>query len=64
MNELKLHEQFRLLRKRAGISQGDLSKKTGVHRSTIVRFEAGDGGVKVGTVIKLLNGIGCKLEIE
>lgn len=56
-------EQFRALRKRAKISQEVLSNKTGVHRSTIVRMEAGDGGVKASTLIKLVEGIGCKIEI-
>jgi transcriptional regulator with XRE-family HTH domain len=56
-------EQFRAIRKRNKISQETLSKKTGVHRSTIVRLESGDGGVKASTLLRLLDGIGAKLEI-
>lgn len=58
-----IHEQFRALRKGAKISQESLSAKTGVHRSTIVRFERGDGGIGYSTFMKLVEGIGCKLEI-
>jgi DNA-binding XRE family transcriptional regulator len=60
---MELYEQFRALRKRQKISQETLSEKTGIHRSTIVRFEKG-GGIKYGTFLKLVIGIGANLIID
>lgn len=54
-------QQFRKLRKSAGINQTKLSEMSCVGRSTIWRFETGKYDIKLFTLEKLLNEIGVKI---
>ena len=50
------------LRRYAGLTQAQLSEKTGVATSTISRLEvAGINDAKVETLLKLAEAIGCKI---
>ena len=43
----KFNEEFHLLRKRAGMTYDELSKKIGYHRETLWRIECGVSGGKL-----------------
>ena len=50
-------------RKKAELSQRDLSKKTGIKQPAIARIEKGIGSPRVSTLMKLLYPIGYTLRV-
>lgn len=55
--------QLRWARHHAGVSQRELSRRTGIAQSTISRIEAGDFDPGVATFRTLLRGCGYDLEL-
>ncbi len=51
---------FQQFRSKSGLSQRDLSKKSGVMQCTISRFESGLQGVSMPTLVKLAKAIGSR----
>ncbi|HJR52474.1 MAG TPA: helix-turn-helix transcriptional regulator [Gemmatimonadota bacterium] len=54
----------RLARKRAGLTQRELSERTGVPQPAIARLESGRASPRAATVEKLLAACGFRLTIE
>lgn len=55
---LGFSRQLRYLRLKRGISQDDLSRKTGIHATAIGRFEHGKREPRLTTILRLANGLG------
>ena len=55
---------LRWARRRAGLTQRELSAKTGIPQSTIGRIESGAVDPRVATLTKLLRACGYDLEVE
>jgi ribosome-binding protein aMBF1 (putative translation factor) len=51
-------------RKRSGITQKQLSEKTGIAQSDISKLESGNGNPSLRTMQRLASGMGTKLRIE
>ena len=51
-------------RKKANISQAELARRIGVNRSYICRVESGITEPKVSTFYRIMNAIGCKIELS
>ena len=51
------------LRNESNISQSELARRVGIARSTIARMEKNLHSMSLGTFIKLLEAMSCKLEI-
>ncbi len=45
-------------RKLRGLTQAQVADRAGVSRDTVVRLEAGDGGVSTETLLRVLRGLG------
>lgn len=52
-------ERIKKLRKQMGYSKIELAKRSGVDRSTIVRYENGEYRPKAKTLVKILNALYC-----
>ena len=50
---LALGARIKRERRRRGMTQNDLGAKAGTHQSTISAVEAGDGDIRVGTLLKI-----------
>lgn len=50
---LALGARIKRERRRRQLTQGDLGAKAGTHQSTISAVEAGDGDIRVGTLMKI-----------
>ena len=50
-------------RKKANITQEELSRRTGIKQSAIARFESGRQMPNTDTLFKILGALGCTLEI-
>ena len=61
--EMEIMEATIEARKKAKLSQRDLSKKTGIKQPAIARIEKGLCSPKVSTLLKLLHPIGYTLKI-
>lgn len=61
--EMEIMEATIEARKKAELSQRDLSKKTGIKQPAIARIEKGIGSPRVSTLIKLLYPIGYTLRV-
>lgn len=48
-------ELFRMVRERAMMSQADLSRHSGMSRSSISRFESGERGVSIDSITAMLD---------
>lgn len=55
-------ERLKALRTKAGLSQRELSRRSGVAVSTIRQFEYGLRQPTYGTLVKLAQGLGLSLE--
>lgn len=51
-------------RKLRGLTQSQLADRSGVSRTTIVRLEAGDGGVTLETAFRVLRGLGILDQVQ
>lgn len=58
---MRVSDRIRDLRKRAGLSQLEISKRTGIHRPVVSRIERGIHEPDLNTVARLCDAIGCKL---
>ena len=61
--EMEIMEATIEARKKAELSQRELSKKTGIKQPAIARIEKGIGSPKVSTLMKLLYPIGYTLRV-
>ena len=61
--ETKLLKATIEARKKANMTQEQLSKKTGIKQSAIARFESGKQSPNTDTLFKILEAVGCTLEI-
>ena len=61
--ETKLMKATIEARKKANMTQEDLSRKTGIKQSAIARFESGRQLPNTVTLFKILEALGCTLEI-
>ena len=51
-------------RKKAKISQAELARRIGSNRSYIARVESGQTEPKVSTFYRIMNALGCKIELS
>lgn len=51
-------------RKKAKISQAELARRIGSNRSYISRVESGQTEPKVSTFYRIMNALGCKIELS
>lgn len=61
--EMEIMEATIEARKKAQLSQRELSKKTGIKQPAIARIEKGIGSPRVSTLMKLLYPIGYTLRV-
>jgi predicted transcriptional regulator len=61
---MKAARALRYGRRRAGLTQRELARRTGVPQSTIGRIETGAVDPRVGTLTTLLRACGFDLELE
>ena len=61
--ETKLLKATIEARKKANMTQEQLSKKTGIKQSAIARFESGKQSPNIDTLLKILEAVGCTIEI-
>ena len=50
-------------REKAGISQNEVSKKSGLTQATVSRIESGDSGFRIGTLETYMEALGKKLNL-
>lgn len=55
---------IRLYRKKYGLTQKDLSKKSGIQKPVIGRIETSKVDPRLSTILKLCEGLGLELEIK
>jgi HTH-type transcriptional regulator/antitoxin HipB len=60
----ELSATIRDLRKKHGISQGELAQISGVSLPSISRFERGKDTIRLDVLMKILDALGCRLEIK
>lgn len=48
----------------AGISRETLQLKSGIHRNTIARYENGEGGLNMKTLIVLADALGYEVRVS
>ena len=51
-------------RKRLGMTQLEVANLSGVNRETVVRAEAGDEGVAIGTLARIALAVGLEVTLE
>ena len=51
-------QRLRELRAERGVSQDQLASRTGIHPTAIGRLERGDREPRLGTILRLLRGLG------
>ncbi len=61
--ETKLLKATIEARKKANMTQEELAKKTGLKQSAIARFESGKQSPNTDTLFRILEAVGCTLEI-
>ncbi len=62
-NGRKIGPLLKMERRKSGISQGEISQKTGMAQSTISRLESGDSGFRIGTLENYVDALGKKLNL-
>lgn len=60
----ELAATVRELRKKHGISQGELAQIAGVSLPSISRFERGKDTIRLDVLMKMLDALGYRLEIK
>lgn len=61
MNKIEIASRLRMAREMAGLSQGQASKRLGMHRPTISEIEAGRRNVKFDELSKFSNLYGVEI---
>lgn len=56
----RMGQDFRIARLKRRYTQLDMAQKMGVSLGTVKRFEAGDSGVSIGTVLAAFEALGCR----
>ena len=56
----RLGHDFKIARLKRRYTQKDMALKMGVSLGTVKRFEAGDWGVSIGTVMAAFDALGCR----
>ena len=56
----RMGQDFRIARLKRRYTQEDMALKMGVSIGTVKRFEAGEVGVSIGTVLSAFEGLGCR----
>ena len=59
----QLGNLVRRVRKRMGLSQGELSDRIGLRQATISEIEAGNPGTKLDSILKVLATLNLELRI-
>ena len=62
MNNKKFGENLKKIRQDKGLSVEQLSELSGLHVVSISLLENGKNKPRTGTIYKLINALGCKLE--
>ncbi len=62
--KFQLMQEFVTLRKQAGITQEELSRRTGISRPNIARMENGSYNPTIEMMVRLAAGIGKKIDIR
>ena len=62
--KFQLMKEFVTLRKQAGITQEELSRRTGISRPNIARMENGSYNPTIEMMVRLAAGIGKKVDIR
>lgn len=57
-------DELKKLRTRYGVSQLEMSERTGIARKTISRLENGHDDPKLGTVLKMAEALDCTIEVK
>lgn len=60
--KMEIPERIKNARIKKGISQAELAKKIGVTHSAVCFWENGKRNVKLDTLVKISNALGCHLE--
>ncbi len=60
----RLMKEFVTMRKEAGVTQEELSRRTGISRPNIARMENGSYNPTVEMLVRLAAGIGKKVDIR
>ena len=55
-------EMLREIRKARGISQTELARRTGIHRTLIARYEAGLTMPSAAKIVRIAAALGCTVE--
>lgn len=63
-NEFSIAEAIIHARAEAGLTQKELSAKTGIYQADISKMERGNGNPSLRTLKRLAEGLGMKLKIE
>jgi len=64
INKNRLGDAIRFQRKRAGLSQANLAKMSGVGNALIFNIEHGHTGVRLDAMAKILSVLNIKLELS
>jgi transcriptional regulator with XRE-family HTH domain len=59
----ELVQQLTQARKRSRLSQDELAALSGLSRRPIYDLERGNAGIKIGTLLKILDALGLELSI-
>jgi transcriptional regulator with XRE-family HTH domain len=54
----RIAEEIATWRKLRGLTQAQLADRSGVSRGTLIRLEAGDGGISVENMLRVLRALG------
>lgn len=60
----RLSSRFKEIRKELGLTQLDISRRTGIMESTIGGFENGTRTPHLKSLIALFDAIGCEIDIK
>ncbi len=62
-NAQKIGPLLQMERRRSGISQVEITEKTGIAQSTLRRLESGDSNFRIGTLESYVDALGKKLNL-
>ncbi len=62
--DFKLGVLLRLAREDAGLTQGQLAERLKTHKSAISRIEKGVGNLRLSTLARYAQALGCRLSLE
>jgi len=62
-NRQKIGPMLQMARRKSGISQGEVTEKTGIAQSTLSRLESGDSNFRIGTLESYMDARGKKLNL-